>query len=536
MLLVAKNNVVVQFDAGEFLKIGKFEQGQSLLFHSNSIFQDTDSNFRLAEATMARGDFATFAKTVEDGFACIGIENGIPQWLLTDPFGLRRLYYYQAGSTLAVSDDPSRLLQWLAGSDESISVDEDQLTRFFHIGYSDEGRTFLNNVSRSVAGLQIRFDKGNSEDLLHYLTPLESNFDEVIESTMYRATRRSDGIALLFSGGIDSSALLLACKESAPDRDIICISVIPEPAALADVRVKAQLETSIKIAKRLGVRHQYVKANFESKEELTRIAKVQPFDFGITNWWSAFRKVQKDKNYLFICGQNADSLSNFGHTVPLEGAKLSRKMLIMGKRFLVTRQFIESRYKWLLSPILARLFIGSKKYKLARNDSELFSYFFQPEMYRLPIARTGFEMQMNQGVLENPENLLDELFLRNLRRYNDSSVGRLFLTIASLAEQNALLPYCSRDMIRFFRYRLHEASMSEQLHGKYQLRKYVYKRIPKALIRAGYAMEEQTETEKIKIKNEIRREARHIWTSVLPSPLDKLLGERLEAFESASDK
>jgi len=184
-----------------------------------------------------------------DGYFCAAIYDTSTSkvHLITDRYGLRRLYWTVCGSLLVWS---SELKAMLALPDFRPRIDPQAVTEFLNVGYLLENRTWFQGVELlpSATVLTWDADKGTIDRHRYWwwdqIKPFAGKIDEeqVVEElarlfidAVERRSGQGERVGLTLSGGLDSRAILAAM----PDRGYPVQVVTYGQSGCDDIRIAA---------------------------------------------------------------------------------------------------------------------------------------------------------------------------------------------------------------------------------------------------------------------------------------------------------
>jgi asparagine synthase (glutamine-hydrolysing) len=161
-----------------------------------------------------------FLNEVDGPFAFCFRDNKLDQTIIArDRFGERPLFYYKDKNILIVSSHGSVVNRCrLILTDHFEKLSQRGMLDTLIVGYVPGKRTVFENVFKLRPGEIIRFDhKGaNSLEVLDNLTSSDEliAFNECFEKSLKNRFVADVPIGLFLSGGIDSSAVAVACKKN----------------------------------------------------------------------------------------------------------------------------------------------------------------------------------------------------------------------------------------------------------------------------------------------------------------------------------
>lgn len=136
-------------------------------------------------------------------------------WITVDSFGISRIFYRQENGLICFSDDVVALLSWSKHPVQPCCHSIHAYFSLYHVPAPYTGFAGIDQLAPNSVMLigerRIAIKKGlwsPAQDKLD-LTEAEAiqNLSDVLHETLSRIMRKSDRVALLFSGGIDSSVV-----------------------------------------------------------------------------------------------------------------------------------------------------------------------------------------------------------------------------------------------------------------------------------------------------------------------------------------
>jgi asparagine synthase (glutamine-hydrolysing) len=175
-----------------------------------------------------------FAAELSGDFACALYDPRAERLLLArDAYGLRALYYAQAGDVLVFASQARPLFAHPALARR---LDALRVAQYLARDFGDAERTFFRGVSRLAPGHLLVAERGSlhgrryfaferSEELrLSGSGAYAERFRELFLAAVKDRARSHLGVGCLLSGGLDSSGVLGALRHLDPGRDVPCFS------------------------------------------------------------------------------------------------------------------------------------------------------------------------------------------------------------------------------------------------------------------------------------------------------------------------
>ena len=238
--------------------------------------------------------------------------------LARDFFGIKPLYYTTDGGNLAFASEVKALLGFMPSNPH---VNPQKVYVYLRYGISDAGPdTVLEQVHQVPAGhyIEVNLDDPTKLEPVHYWRPstderLDISFDEAATRLRdmfvnnVRLHLRSDvPVGAALSGGIDSSSILLAMREVAPNLDLHAFSYISDASEISE-------EHWIDIAARAaGAQVHKLKPSAEDLlSDLEDLMYTQDGPFGSTSLYAqycVFRGARQAGVTVMLDGQGADEV------------------------------------------------------------------------------------------------------------------------------------------------------------------------------------------------------------------------------------
>ena len=484
MLVHAQDDRLIHVELGNHQKITV--GSSSFLVDFDAVFEDFDSNLKNLDFLESE-NYPEFARKMLDGYSIVHFCDNRLKSFLCDLSGIKRIYVFFDRGGMILGSDPLRMKEYLHGLDQQIDlkIDSTIAKTFQSRGYCPPGQTFIEGLAKSIPGY-IHDSSGTTDiDLARYAIAEDASWEDAFENTISQATENFEQICILFSGGVDSTAILAACTRLPNPVPVTCITLVPPPE-YTDMRLKKQMENVSRVAKLFPCEHHTVDMEL-SPEFFEQYAKWYPFELPGMPFHSAMRLANKMglENAIFLCGQNADSISNLGEATPLKGLSLRKKAHVLAKRFLLSRYNMDSPGMGSRSAILQTIGFCANK-ELPRSGTEYWKYFNDPAEPRVPIMPT--KPDLGSESLSVPEDckLSESIFLANARSYNDADTAKSFYASAAIEGVQGFLPFSSIKMTAYGLRRFQSMPLYLQLRSKYDIRKYVSKFVDMSVFDAGY--------------------------------------------------
>ncbi|TRU02505.1 MAG: asparagine synthase (glutamine-hydrolyzing) [Microcystis aeruginosa Ma_AC_P_19900807_S300] len=238
--------------------------------------------------------------------------------LVRDAFGIKPLFYYHNGTTLAFSSEIQTVMHL---SNEELSINNQRVYEYLIYAVQDIGEdTFIQDIHHVPPSHLVVLNLNNPDTLTleKWWTPSivenkQISFEAAVEKLRYlfleniRYHLMSDvpvGVAL--SGGIDSSGIACAIRFLEPNMDIHTFSFIPEGSQLSEEKWIDIVNSHIK-----AIPHKaFVKAG-ELKSDIFDLVNSQGEPFCTTSMYAQYRVFQLAKDIgikVVLEGQGADEI------------------------------------------------------------------------------------------------------------------------------------------------------------------------------------------------------------------------------------
>lgn len=377
--------------------------------------------------------------------------------LMTDRFGTRPLYFSFSERHIAVSSETFLLLPWL----EKLSIQPAALTNSFWLGFSRAPESMVSGIAkvhdnsvvtvcregtteRYVKPFPLVIDPDETLDFEGVVTSTEN----ALEDEFARIGETAKRVAVLLSGGIDSSIMAAYAKRHFPD----CVAFSCDIEGFHN----PELERAVYVAEKLGLRHEIVKLNrsdlYGVFSEVVSMLEEPSRHINNIVVRRIFQKIQGFD--AIIGGDGADALF---------GTRTNRTITNIEKKIALTGPIPDLLHPFILT-ILDRVSPGKRAYleKILTGDLEyLLGHLFTMEYKEQDVSVAGkLGVSQFSGIKWNAYKSSDSvgksleanvsLYLRcmlerNSKLSNDSSIPIYypFLTEAML-KISRQLPYNHR--------------------------------------------------------------------------------------------
>lgn len=189
--------------------------------------------------------------------------------LMTDTFGTRPLYYNSGERHVAVSSETFLLLPWI----EKLSVPSTALTNSFWLGFCRAPESLISGIAKVHDNGVVKISGGRVTESHVKPCPLvvepdeALDFDDVVsriekalEQEFASLGRTVNRVAVLLSGGVDSSIMAAYAKKHFAD----CVAYSCEIEGFDN----PELERAVYVAEKLGLRHEIVRLNLDDLDRV----------------------------------------------------------------------------------------------------------------------------------------------------------------------------------------------------------------------------------------------------------------------------
>ena len=239
-------------------------------------------------------------------------------FLARDPFGIKPLYYVLSENFFVFASEIKALLEL---PEVTRKLNPQRLYEYLHFGLTDNGEsTLLADIKHLPSGhwLEVSLDGPNRCSLNRYydidLTQtLDISFNEAASTVRemfvdnIRLHLRSDvpvGIAL--SGGVDSSAIVMAVRKLEPDQELNCFSYVTDDPAINEEKWADIVGSRANV-----VVHKTRPTPEELVSDLDQLILVQDEPFGSTSIYAQYRVMRLAREHgikVMLDGQGADEI------------------------------------------------------------------------------------------------------------------------------------------------------------------------------------------------------------------------------------
>ena len=233
-----------------------------------------------------------------------------------DRFGIKPLYYMSRADTIVIASEISPIYSYL-GVAATIDVPELARQLVYRLG-DDSDRTIYESVQELEPATNTLLDlcTGKIERWRYWTLPEEKfvgsdkqaldRFTELFEDSVRLRLRADREVAMMLSGGIDSSAIAVAVSRVSNAKVRAFTSHYPNHAHIDESAYAAI------VASKLGMEHVLVQPDLTNmaREErrLTRHQEMLYGSFSLLMSWFIMEKIQESGVRIFLSGQGGDEL------------------------------------------------------------------------------------------------------------------------------------------------------------------------------------------------------------------------------------
>jgi asparagine synthase (glutamine-hydrolysing) len=239
-------------------------------------------------------------------------------FLARDPFGIKPLYYLSSENFFVFASEIKAILEFPVVNRQ---VNPRRLYEYLHFGLTDNGQeTLLADIKHFPSGhwIEISLDRPSQYTPSRYydidLTQtLDISFEEaasiVREQFIHniRLHLRSDvPIGTALSGGIDSSAIVMAARQLEPDQELNCFSYVTDDPVLNEENWVDIVGTAAN-----AVIHKTRPTPDELVADLDQLIQIQDEPFGSTSIYAQYRVMRLARENgikVMLDGQGGDEI------------------------------------------------------------------------------------------------------------------------------------------------------------------------------------------------------------------------------------
>ena len=239
-------------------------------------------------------------------------------FLARDPFGIKPLYYLSSENFFVFASEIKAILEFPGVSRQ---VNPRRLYEYLHFGLTDNGQdTLFADIKHLPSGhwLEVSLDGPNRCTLNRYydidLTQtLDISFEEAASTVKemfvnnIRLHLRSDvPIGAAVSGGVDSSAIIMAARQLEPNQELNCFSYVTDDPFLNEEKWVDIVGTAAN-----AVVHKTRPTPDELVLDLDQLIQMQDEPFGSTSIYAQYRVMRLAKENgikVMLDGQGGDEI------------------------------------------------------------------------------------------------------------------------------------------------------------------------------------------------------------------------------------
>ena len=269
-------------------------------------------------------------------------------WLVRDAFGIKPLFYSQAGAILRFASELPAI-KALFHDDEPFEVNwQSAYNYLLYDEYDVGGKTFIDNIDSLEPGsvAEFKLSDPSSFQIIKWWKPnftklSRLTFDEAVGEVRKLFLRnveihlRSDApLALSLSGGIDSSALAYAVRHLYPNRELHTFSYVSEDKEKSEEIWVDKVNSDIN-----AIPHKIKLDQSILKQEVYKFLDTQGEPIGGTSVFAQYmisKEMQKCGFKVSLEGQGADEVFGGyeGYPGPRLRSNLDQFQFLKGIRFL----------------------------------------------------------------------------------------------------------------------------------------------------------------------------------------------------------
>jgi asparagine synthase (glutamine-hydrolysing) len=291
--------------------------------------------------------------------------NSFDVLLMTDRFGTRPLYYSYGEQYIAVSSETFLLLPWV----QTLSVSSAALTDSFWLGFCRAPESMISGIVKVHDNGVVKITSGRvienhvkpyplviEPDNTLEFSSVVSRIEKALEQEFTNLGKTARKVAVLLSGGVDSSIMAAYAKKHFAD----CVAFSCEIEGFDN----PELERAVYVAEKLGLRHEIVRLNLDDLGRIFAdvVSMLEGPSRHINN--IVVRRIFEEiKDYdAIIGGDGADAL--FGTKTNRTIVNIEKKTAFAGR--------VPDRLKPIISMILDRLSPRKRDHlkRILANDLE----------------------------------------------------------------------------------------------------------------------------------------------------------------------
>ncbi|MBA3673115.1 MAG: hypothetical protein H0W68_13985, partial [Gemmatimonadaceae bacterium] len=245
--------------------------------------------------------------------------------LVRDPFGVRMLYY-AITNDLVIASNTLRAV--LAAPGVAGDLDDDTLADFIAVGYNEElSTTSFRAVRRVPPGHALVLRRDGTSRLVQHWTlpqpailrrPRDDEYPEAFREALAAAVSdraRSKSVAVMMSGGIDSTALAALAARAVSPSGVTAVTADSPPGITPEEVPRAR-----KVAASLGIRHVVVghaAPGFPMDDDGEAFDFPEPVDLPDPGFYRLMFQAMRDASPVGLYGEDPDTLLHPPHLLAL---------------------------------------------------------------------------------------------------------------------------------------------------------------------------------------------------------------------------
>lgn len=449
--------------------------------------------------------------------------------LMTDRFGTRSLYYSSGERHVVVSSETFLLLPWI----EKLSVSSAALTNGFWLGFCRAPESLISGIAKVHDNGVVKITSGGvmenhvksfplvivPDDTLEF-DGVVSRIEKALEHEFANLAKTVNRVAVLLSGGVDSSIMAAYAKKHFTD----CVAFSCEIEAFDN----PELERAVYVAEKLDLKHEIVKLNLDDLDRVFAevISMLEGPSRHINNM--VVRRIfQEIKGYdAIIGGDGADAL--FGTKTNRTIVNIEKKIVLAGR--------VPDLLKPIISMILGRVSPRKRDHfeRILTNDIEsllcnLFTIDYGEQevsvarklgvsrFARIPLSAYESSDIVGKSLEANISLFLRCMLERNSKLSSDSSIPVYY-------------PFLSEGMLKISRQLSYKHRFDETGNAKPALREICRRLIDSSVIewpKIGFET-----PEKAWLTNELKHYLERAFSN--EGGISKVLGLKLDSYDIAT--
>ena len=418
-------------------------------------------------AHLDTNNLGTTLRSVSGYFAFISISRDRVT-ISTDITGGYRLYRYEEGSSIFISDDYAALVERLRDR-RGVQIDESELQFWRRHRYTTGGRTFVKGIDKLEPATIYSFTS-EGEQTHCWFPDVETRpnpRDHVvasrvdIEKTLDLVQSTGAPVVLLFSGGADSTALAMLMRAQGIDFTPVFFRSRPAYRTNLEDHTRA-----IRMAERLGMSLLTLDVDIRDELEGGAFAKPMLFDRHVAVvHFVGMRAIAErlGREAVIVCGQGADSVLSLGPSQATRG-DLAARVLIFKRNGVLSR----------LAVAAVNVAYGPG-WRRPKDDAEYLSAILNPRAYFPVVGRSdsvelaNYVVEMTRGIASRFTSMASARMYLKIYGFLQGSDNQVVIQAARQAGmERVVLPYVSPRFI--INTLAHQSVRREIMQPKYVVR------------------------------------------------------------------